>query len=58
MFTTFHVVVEARARELLGLPEDDPIGTTPCVGYPQRTFGSVVRKPAAEVLHWNRWSPR
>jgi len=54
-FTTFHMVAEPVVRETLGLPDDVLIGTTLCVGYPDRPFGPVARKPVAEVIHWDGW---
>jgi nitroreductase len=54
-FTTFHMVAEPLIRELLRLPED----VHPCVfiavGYPERPFSKVRRKPVADVMHWNGW---
>ena len=54
-FTTFHMVAESVVRETLGLPDDILIGTTLCVGYPERPFGPVSRKPVSEVIHWDGW---
>ncbi len=54
-FTTFHMVAEPVVRETLGLPDDVLIGTTLCVGYPDRPFGPVTRKPVSEVIHWDGW---
>jgi nitroreductase len=55
VFTTFHMVAEPLIRKLLGIPDD----VYPCVciavGYPERKFSKVRRKPVAEVLHWNGW---
>jgi nitroreductase len=54
-FTTFHMVAEPVVRETLGLPDDVLIGTTLCVGFPDRPFGPVSRKPVREVIHWDGW---
>jgi nitroreductase len=55
-FTTFHGVAEPVIRELLHMPDD----VYPCVliavGYPERKFGKVRRRPVEEVLHWNGWN--
>jgi len=49
------MVAEPVVRETLGLPDDILIGTTLCVGYPDRPFGPVKRKPVSEVIHWDGW---
>jgi len=54
-FTTFHSVNEARFREILAIPEDVYIGTVIALGYPDRPFGPVQRKPVADVIHRERW---
>ena len=54
-FTTFHMVAEAVVRKTLALPDDVLIGTTLCVGYPEKPFGPVNRKPVADVIHWDGW---
>ena len=55
VFTTFQMVAEKVVRETLAIPDEILIGTTICVGYPDRPFGPVTRKPVAEVVHWERW---
>jgi len=57
-FTTFHSVAEDRFREVLGIPDEIYIGTVIALGYPDRPFGPVQRKPVSEVIHWDRWTPR
>lgn len=54
-FTTFHTLIEPRVRELLALPEDVQLGVMIALGWPDRPFGPVKRKPVDEVLHWDRW---
>lgn len=54
-FTTFHMVAEAVVREVLALPDEVLIGTTLCVGYPDKPFGPMKRKPIADVIHWDGW---
>jgi nitroreductase len=55
VFTTFHMVAEPVVRETLGIPDDVQIGLMIPVGYPERSFRPVTRKPVQEVLHWDRW---
>ena len=53
--TMFHVLAEARIREIIGLPGDHLIGYTAVVGWPAREFGELARRPLDEVVHRNRW---
>jgi len=54
-FTTFHMVAEPVIRDLLRIPADVHPCVFVAVGYPERKFGRVRRKPVSEVLHWNGW---
>ena len=54
-FTTFQVATESEMRNVLGIPDDASIAVCIAVGYPDRPFGPVKRKPVAEVIHWDRW---
>ena len=54
-FTTFQQVAEPELRRLLHIPDDVFLCVLIAVGYPQRKFAKVRRKPVAEVLHWNGW---
>lgn len=54
-FTTFHIAGEKVVRETLGIPEEIRIGVTIALGYPDRPFGPVARKPVEDVLHWDQW---
>lgn len=54
-FTTFHTLVEPAVRELLALPDEVRLGVMIAMGWPDRDFGPVKRKPIDEVLHWDRW---
>lgn len=54
-FTTFHMAAESVVRETLGIPEDVRIGVTIALGYPDRPFGPLARKPVDDVLHWDAW---
>ncbi len=54
-FTTFHMIAEPTVREVLRLPDDVLIGATLAIGYPDRPFGALARKPIDEVMHWESW---
>ena len=54
-FTTFHTLAEAVVREELDLPEEVELGVMIALGWPDRPFGPVRRKPLEEVLHWDHW---
>jgi nitroreductase len=54
-FTTFQTAVEPVIRQRLSIPPDVHLCVLIAVGYPEKPFGSVRRKPVAEVLHWNGW---
>ena len=54
-FTTFQVATEGEMRKVLGIPDDASIAVCIALGYPDRPFGPVKRKPVAEVIHWDRW---
>jgi nitroreductase len=54
-FTTFQLAAEAEMRAALGLPNDVSIGVCIALGWPDRSFGPVARKPIEEVIHWEQW---
>lgn len=54
-FTTFQMAAEDVIRERLSIPSDVHLCVLIAVGYPEKPFGSVRRKPVDEVLHWNGW---
>jgi nitroreductase len=54
-FTMFHILGEARVREILNIPDDTPIAATIPMGWPARPFGPVRRRPVSEVIHWEQW---
>jgi nitroreductase len=54
-FTTLQLGSEDVMREVLGIPKEVSIAVCIALGYPDRPFGPVKRKPVAEVLHWDRW---
>jgi nitroreductase/uncharacterized protein YciI len=55
VFTTFQTVAEPEVRRILGVPDDVFIGTLVPVGWPERPFGPVRRKPVEQVIHRDRW---
>jgi nitroreductase len=55
VFTTFQMTVEPVIRKALSIPDDVHLCVLVAVGYPERPFGPVRRKPVSEVLHWNGW---
>jgi len=54
-FTTFQLVAEDVIRKSLGIPDPVFLCALVAVGYPDRPFSRVRRKPLSEVIHWNRW---
>ena len=54
-FTTFQSMAEPEVRRILGIPDDVFIGTVIPVGWPERPFGPVRRKPIEQVIHRERW---
>jgi nitroreductase len=54
-FTTFQLVAEPQLRELLHIPDDVYLCVMIAVGYPERPFSKVRRKPVEQVLHVNGW---
>jgi nitroreductase len=55
VFTTLHRAADPVVREVLAIPDDVRIAATIPVGWPDRPFGPVVRRPVADVIHRNRW---
>lgn len=55
VFTAYHSIIEDELGALLGLPPDFKILVTVPMGWPARPFGPLARKPAASVVHWDRW---
>jgi len=54
-FTTFHMFMENELRDLLGIPREVKFGVMIPIGWPQKEFVKVKRKPLAEVIHWEKW---
>jgi nitroreductase len=55
LFSTLHRMGEPAIRETLGLPDDVYLATTIPLGWPDRPFGPLTRKPIEEVVHRDRW---
>ena len=55
VFTTLHLAAEPLVREVIGIPDDQRIAATIPIGWPDRPFGPVNRRPVASVIHRNRW---
>ena len=54
--TTLHLILEAEAAELLGLPEDVMQVALLPVAYTKGTdFKRAERPPVSEITHWNKW---
>ena len=54
-FTTIHVFAESAIRSILAMPDDQHIGLTIPLGWPDRPFGPMARRPVEEVVHYDRW---
>ncbi|MEZ4330979.1 MAG: nitroreductase family protein [Myxococcota bacterium] len=54
-FTTLQLGSEDLMREVLGIPKAVSIAVCIALGYPDRPFGPVKRKPITDVIHWDRW---
>ena len=54
-FTTFPGHAEPEIRELCNVPRDLHMLVYVAVGYPDRDFKPVKRKPLEEVVVWNRY---
>lgn len=54
-FTTLHAGVGNLVHETLNVPEAVSIALTIPVGYPERGFGPVRRKPVEQIVHWDAY---
>lgn len=54
-FTTFPGNAEQEIRALCNVPDELHMFVYIAVGYPERKFMPVKRKPVSEVLTWNRF---
>jgi nitroreductase len=50
-FTAIHRHAEQEVRQILAIPEGKVLGVTIPLGWPERPFGPLTRKPLSEVVH-------
>ena len=55
VITAWHLMLEHEWKKELGIPKDVNTYAVIPVGWPQGRFGPVTRRPAAEVIHRERW---
>lgn len=56
VLTTLHLIFEAEAAKLLGIPENVMQVALLPVGYTKGTdFKRAARPPVSNITHWNRW---
>ncbi|HEY8201273.1 MAG TPA: nitroreductase family protein [Actinomycetota bacterium] len=53
--TTWHLAFEDEVRAVLGIPRHVHTYALVPIGWPRGRLGTVVRRPAREAIHWNRW---
>ena len=53
--TTWHLMIEADFKRVLGIPRGVHTFAVIPVGWPVGSFGPVRRRPLAEVVHHDRW---
>jgi nitroreductase len=53
--TTMHQVFEDELHERFGIPTDYGVVVAIPIGYPMGRFGSVTRRPAAEITYFDTW---
>ncbi len=54
-FTTLHRWVEPGLRDLLAIPDDRTMAAMIPMGWPDRPFGPLTRRPLQEVVHHDQW---
>lgn len=52
-FTTFHHAAGPVIRDVCRIPDDVHLCVMVAIGYPERRFMPVQRKPVESVIHWN-----
>ncbi len=58
-WTTLHLVYEAEANELLGIPDTvTQVALIPVAYYTGADFKPASRRPAEDVTYWNGWRRR
>jgi nitroreductase len=55
VFTTMHMTAEPTVREVLGIPDHIRIGAMIPIGWPDRPFGPLTRRPVADFVHHDGW---
>jgi nitroreductase len=55
VITTWHMMLEHEWKKELGIPKGYNTFAVVPVGWPKGRFGPVKRRPAAEVVHRDRW---
>ena len=55
VLTTNHTIAENEVKEVLGLPAEVRTFALMPIGYPERNFGSVRRRPLTEVAMIDRY---
>jgi nitroreductase len=55
VLTGWHFAVEARLRELLGVPEGVFMAATITIGKPEGSHGPVRRRPLSELVYGESW---
>jgi nitroreductase len=53
--TCWHLFLEAEFKAALGIPRDVHTYALIPVGWPMGRFGSTRRRPAADIIHRDRW---
>jgi nitroreductase len=53
--TTWHLFVEPEFKKVLGIPKNVQTYAVIPIGWPRGNFGPVVRRPAADRVHRDRW---
>jgi nitroreductase len=55
--TVWHFFAENELKRVLGVPKNVTIYALVPVGWPAGRFGPVRRRPVADVVRWDSWSP-
>jgi nitroreductase len=53
--TSWHLFLEAEFKRALGIPRSVHTFALIPVGWPMGQFGPTKRRPAAELIHRDRW---
>jgi nitroreductase len=55
VYTTFHLASETEIKATLGIPDDTKVCVTIPIGWPDRPFGRISRRPLEDVVHRDHW---